>query len=102
MPALSPTMQAGNIGAWQKNVGDSLAPGDVLVEIETDKAQMDFEFQEEGTLAKILKDTGEKDVAVGSVCSLFSIYYQWSNILHSQLPSWSRRAKMSQLSNRSP
>jgi len=67
MPALSPTMQAGNIGAWQKKPGDSLAPGDVLVEIETDKAQMDFEFQEEGTLAKILKETGDKDVAVGSV-----------------------------------
>lgn len=68
MPALSPTMQAGNLGAWQKSPGDSLQPGDVLVEIETDKAQMDFEFQEEGTLAKILKETGEKDVAVGSVC----------------------------------
>lgn len=66
MPALSPTMTAGNIGAWQKKAGDSLAPGDVLVEIETDKAQMDFEFQEEGTLAKILKDSGEKDVAVGN------------------------------------
>ena len=69
MPALSPTMQSGNIGAWQKQPGDSLAPGDVLVEIETDKAQMDFEFQEEGTFAKILKETGEKDVAVGSVCN---------------------------------
>lgn len=67
MPALSPTMTAGNIGAWQKKPGDSLAPGDVLVEIETDKAQMDFEFQEEGVLAKILKDSGEKDVAVGNV-----------------------------------
>ena len=67
MPALSPTMTAGNIGAWQKQVGDNLAPGDVLVEIETDKAQMDFEFQEEGTLAKILKESGEKDVAVGNV-----------------------------------
>ena len=67
MPALSPTMQAGNIGAWQKKPGDSIAPGDVLVEIETDKAQMDFEFQEEGTLAKILKETGEKDVAIGNV-----------------------------------
>ena len=44
MPALSPTMTAGNIGTWQKKAGDSLAPGDVLVEIETDKAQMDFEF----------------------------------------------------------
>ncbi|KXS98729.1 hypothetical protein AC578_10481 [Pseudocercospora eumusae] len=66
MPALSPTMTAGNIGTWQKKPGDSLAPGDVLVEIETDKAQMDFEFQEEGVLAKILKESGEKDVAVGN------------------------------------
>lgn len=59
-------MQAGNIGAWQKKPGDTIAPGDVLVEIETDKAQMDFEFQEEGVLAKILKESGEKDVAVGN------------------------------------
>ena len=62
-------MTAGNIGAWQKKPGDSIAPGEVLVEIETDKAQMDFEFQEEGVLAKILKDSGEKDVAVGNVSS---------------------------------
>ncbi|KAI9756554.1 MAG: Glutaminyl-tRNA synthetase [Chaenotheca gracillima] len=66
MPALSPTMTAGNIGTWQKKAGDTIAPGDVLVEIETDKAQMDFEFQEEGVLAKILKEAGEKDVAVGN------------------------------------
>lgn len=66
MPALSPTMTAGNIGAWQKKVGDTIAPGEVLVEIETDKAQMDFEFQEEGVIAKILKDAGEKDVSVGN------------------------------------
>lgn len=66
MPALSPTMTAGNIGTWQKKPGDAISPGDVLVEIETDKAQMDFEFQEEGVLAKILKESGEKDVAVGN------------------------------------
>ncbi|KAL7273799.1 pyruvate dehydrogenase complex dihydrolipoamide acetyltransferase component (E2) [Rhizina undulata] len=66
MPALSPTMTAGGIGAWQKKPGDSIAPGDVLVEIETDKAQMDFEYQEDGVLAKILKETGEKDVPVGN------------------------------------
>ncbi|KAG0156591.1 hypothetical protein PDIDSM_3772 [Penicillium digitatum] len=66
MPALSPTMTAGNIGVWQKNAGDVLQPGDVLVEIETDKAQMDFEFQDEGVLAKVLKESGEKDIAVGS------------------------------------
>jgi pyruvate dehydrogenase E2 component (dihydrolipoamide acetyltransferase) len=66
MPALSPTMTSGNIGTWQKKPGDSIAPGEVLVELETDKAQMDFEFQEEGIIAKILKDAGEKDVAVGN------------------------------------
>ncbi|KAG7109737.1 Dihydrolipoyllysine-residue acetyltransferase component of pyruvate like protein [Verticillium longisporum] len=59
-------MTAGGIGAWQKKAGDSIAPGDVLVEIETDKAQMDFEFQEEGVIAKTLKESGEKDVPVGS------------------------------------
>lgn len=67
MPALSPTMTAGNIGQWQKKAGDAIVPGDVLVEIETDKAQMDFEFQEEGILAKILRDSGAKDIAVGNV-----------------------------------
>ena len=66
MPALSPTMTSGGIGAWQKKPGDTIAPGEVLVEIETDKAQMDFEFQEEGVIAKILKEAGEKDVPVGS------------------------------------
>jgi pyruvate dehydrogenase E2 component (dihydrolipoamide acetyltransferase) len=67
MPALSPTMTSGNIGAWNKKAGDTLSPGDVLVEIETDKAQMDFEFQDEGVLAKVLKEAGEKDVSVGTV-----------------------------------
>ncbi|KAH0538321.1 Component of pyruvate dehydrogenase complex, mitochondrial [Glutinoglossum americanum] len=66
MPALSPTMTAGSIGTWQKKVGDPIASGDILVEIETDKAQMDFEYQEEGVLAKILKEAGAKDVAVGN------------------------------------
>ncbi|KAL0144182.1 pyruvate dehydrogenase complex dihydrolipoamide acetyltransferase [Mucor lusitanicus] len=71
MPALSPTMTAGGIGAWQKKVGDEIQPGDVLVEIETDKAQMDFECQEEGFLAKVLVDTGAKDVSVGQPIAIF-------------------------------
>ncbi|EPE10924.1 dihydrolipoyllysine-residue acetyltransferase component-pyruvate dehydrogenase complex [Ophiostoma piceae UAMH 11346] len=66
MPALSPTMTAGGIGVWQKKPGDSISPGDVLVEIETDKAQMDFEYQEEAVFAKVLKQTGEKDIPVGN------------------------------------
>ncbi|KAI8993496.1 pyruvate dehydrogenase complex dihydrolipoamide acetyltransferase [Pilobolus umbonatus] len=71
MPALSPTMTAGALGTWQKKVGDEVVPGDVLVEIETDKAQMDFECQEEGYLAKILVETGSKDVTVGQPIAIF-------------------------------
>jgi pyruvate dehydrogenase E2 component (dihydrolipoamide acetyltransferase) len=90
MPALSPTMTAGNIGTWQKKPGDTIAPGDVLVEIETDKAQMDFEFQEEGVLAKILKESGAKDIAVGNVGLSIGPYLVRSGIglmLYSQSPS---------------
>ena len=67
MPALSPTMTTGNIGTFHKKVGDSIEAGDVLCEIETDKAQMDFEVQEEGFLAKILIPEGTKDAEVGKV-----------------------------------
>ena len=77
-------MTSGNIGTWQKKVGDAIAPGAVLVEIETDKAQMDFEFQEEGVLAKVLKESGEKDVAVGSVSIPFKpheVALMWSSSL---------------------
>ncbi|RUS24037.1 2-oxoacid dehydrogenases acyltransferase-domain-containing protein [Jimgerdemannia flammicorona] len=73
MPALSPTMTQGNIGTWQKKVGDSIAPGDVLVEIETDKALMDFECQDEGYIAKILVESGTKDVSIGSVGISFGV-----------------------------
>ncbi|KAI3641308.1 hypothetical protein MIR68_000670 [Amoeboaphelidium protococcarum] len=66
MPALSPTMTSGNLGTWHKKVGDEVVAGDVLVEIETDKAQMDFECQEEGFIAKILVDAGAKDVGVNT------------------------------------
>ncbi|KAI8823690.1 pyruvate dehydrogenase complex dihydrolipoamide acetyltransferase [Fimicolochytrium jonesii] len=64
MPALSPTMTSGNLGQWNKKVGDEIQPGDVLVEVETDKATMDFENQDEGFIAKIFVESGTKDVAV--------------------------------------
>jgi len=54
MPSLSPTMTEGTIVKWLKNEGDPIAPGDVLCEIQTDKAVMSFETEEEGVLAKIL------------------------------------------------
>ncbi|KAL9251434.1 hypothetical protein AKJ16_DCAP14955 [Drosera capensis] len=65
MPALSPTMSQGNIAKWTKKEGDKIAVGDVLCEIETDKATLEFESLEEGYLAKILVPEGSKDVQVG-------------------------------------
>lgn len=54
MPSLSPTMSEGTIVKWLKNEGDSVSPGDALCDIQTDKAVMSFETEEEGVLAKIL------------------------------------------------
>ncbi|KAL0303441.1 UNVERIFIED_CONTAM: pyruvate dehydrogenase complex, mitochondrial [Sesamum radiatum] len=65
MPALSPTMNQGNIAKWRKKDGDKIEVGDVICEIETDKATLEFESLEEGFLAKILAPEGSKDVAVG-------------------------------------
>lgn len=64
MLALSPTMEEGSIASWKKNEGDAVSQGDVICEVETDKATMDYESVQEGTLLKILVDTGE-DAAVG-------------------------------------
>lgn len=71
MPSLSPTMTHGNLVAWSKQVGDQLAPGDVLAELETDKAQMDFEFQDDGYLAKILVPEGTKDVPINKPIAVY-------------------------------
>ncbi len=66
MPALSPTMTEGNLARWLKAEGDSVAPGDVLAEIETDKATMEVEAVDEGVLGKILVPEGAEDVAVNT------------------------------------
>ena len=65
MPALSPTMTQGNIGAWKKSPGERIEAGDILCEIETDKAQMDFEASEDGYLVKVIREEGSREVAVG-------------------------------------
>ncbi|CAH2064328.1 unnamed protein product [Thlaspi arvense] len=70
MPALSPTMNQGNIAKWWKKEGDKIEVGDVIGEIETDKATLEFESLEEGYLAKILIPEGSKDVAVGKPIAL--------------------------------
>lgn len=67
LPNLSPTMERGSLRSWQKKEGDELNEGDVLAQIETDKATMDFETPEEGFLAKILVAENTKDIPVGNL-----------------------------------
>src|SRR6187401_841833 len=66
MPALSPTMEKGNLAKWIKQEGDKVKAGDVIAEIETDKATMEVEAVDEGTLGKILIPEGTADVAVNT------------------------------------
>ncbi|SMR43985.1 unnamed protein product [Zymoseptoria tritici ST99CH_3D1] len=65
MPALSPTMTEGSIASWRVKEGDSFSAGDVILEIETDKATMDVEAQDDGKLVKIVKGDGSKAIQVG-------------------------------------
>ncbi|WP_349360564.1 pyruvate dehydrogenase complex dihydrolipoamide acetyltransferase [Stappia sp.] len=70
MPALSPTMEEGNLAKWVAKEGDTVSPGDVIAEIETDKATMEVEAVDEGTLAKILVSEGTEGVKVNEVIAL--------------------------------
>ncbi|CAK9210731.1 unnamed protein product [Sphagnum troendelagicum] len=70
MPSLSPTMTQGNIAKWCKKEGEAVSAGDVLCEIETDKATLEMESMEEGFLAKILVPDGAKDIPVGEAICL--------------------------------
>ena len=72
MPALSPTMEKGNLAKWLKKEGDKVKSGDVIAEIETDKATMEVEAVDEGTIAKILVPEGTQDVAVNDVIAVLA------------------------------
>jgi pyruvate dehydrogenase E1 component beta subunit len=70
LPAMSPTMTEGNVAKWNYKEGDKVAPGDVLAEIETDKATMELETDEEGVLGKILVAEGSEGIAVGTLIAV--------------------------------
>src|SRR3954453_156225 len=72
MPALSPTMEEGTLAKWLVKEGDTVASGDLLAEIETEKAAMDFGGVDEGTIAKILVPEGTDEVKVGTVIALLA------------------------------
>jgi len=72
MPALSPTMEKGTLAKWLVKPGDSVKAGELIAEIETDKATMEFEVSEEGVVSQILVPDGSEDVAVGTVLALLA------------------------------
>ncbi len=72
MPALSPTMEKGNLAKWLKKEGDKVKTGDILAEIETDKATMEYEAVDDGTLAKILVPEGSADIAVNQPIAILA------------------------------
>ena len=72
MPALSPTMEKGNLAKWLKKEGDKVKSGDIIAEIETDKATMEYEAVDDGVLAKIVVPEGTQDVAVNSVIAVLT------------------------------
>jgi pyruvate dehydrogenase E2 component (dihydrolipoamide acetyltransferase) len=67
MPALSPTMEEGNLAKWHVKVGDKVKPGDIIAEIETDKATMEVEAVDEGVVSKLLVEEGAQGVKVNAV-----------------------------------
>src|SRR5687768_3868703 len=72
MPALSPTMEEGTLAKWLVKEGDTVSSGDILAEIETDKATMEFEAVDEGTIAKILVAEGTDGVKVGAPIAILT------------------------------
>src|SRR3954470_11200668 len=72
MPALSPTMEKGNLAKWLKKEGDKVKSGDIIAEIETDKATMEVEAVDEGTVAKIVVAEGTADVPVNDVIAILA------------------------------
>src|SRR5919108_1859156 len=72
MPALSPTMEEGNLAKWLVKEGDKVSPGDVIAEIETDKATMEVEAVDEGTVAKIVVPAGTEGVKVKALIAVLA------------------------------
>ncbi len=70
MPALSPTMEEGTLARWLVKEGDSVSSGDLIAEIETDKATMEFEAVDEGVISQILVAEGTDGVKVGTVIAM--------------------------------
>src|SRR5215510_13427111 len=95
MPALSPTMEKGNLAKWHKKEGDPIKTGDVIAEIETDKATMEFEAIDDGTLGKILVPEGTNDVAINRPIAILLQEGEDKSALSKAVPTGSSQAAAS-------
>jgi pyruvate dehydrogenase E1 component beta subunit len=96
MPALSPTMEKGNLAKWLKKEGDEVRSGDVIAEIETDKATMEVEAVDEGTLGKILVPEGTNDVAVNTPIAMILAEGEDASALKDRKPASAKESKAEQ------
>ena len=87
MPALSPTMEEGNLAKWLKKEGDAVAAGDVIAEIETDKATMEVESIDDGTLGKIIVPEGTEEVKVNAVIAVLLLEGEDASAIGSTAPT---------------
>ena len=94
LPALSPTMEMGTILTWAKEEGEAVSEGDLLAEIETDKATMGFESSEDGFLAKILLPANTKDIPVGKVPAAVSNFLPFVRIENATIQLIRKRPSM--------
>src|SRR5438270_6825780 len=92
MPALSPTMEKGNLAKWIKSEGDKIKAGDVIAEIETDKATMEVEAVDDGTLGKILVPEGTADVAVNTPIAMILAEGEDAGALKGAAPAQPQKA----------
>ena len=92
MPALSPTMEKGNLAKWIKSEGDKIKAGDVIAEIETDKATMEVEAVDDGTLGKILVPEGTADVAVNTPIAMILAEGEDAGALKGAVPAQAQKA----------
>ena len=103
MPALSPTMEKGNLAKWLKKEGEAIKSGDVIAEIETDKATMEVEATDEGTLGKILIPEGTADVAVNTpIATILADGESAADLDKAPAPAQAERADAPQPADRAP
>ncbi|MEO0689491.1 MAG: pyruvate dehydrogenase complex E1 component subunit beta [Pseudomonadota bacterium] len=102
MPALSPTMEEGTLAKWLKAEGDAIEPGDIIAEIETDKATMEFESIDEGVLGKILVSEGTENVAVGTVIAMLEGEGEDANAVPTPTPKPATEAQAKPASTPAP